>query len=77
MLPVKVFCMLSGNNMNGQCDTGKVIYAGHAAQAFGRAGSEPPLDVLTSVAGQQKVILGISQKQTGMFLNWNGERLDW
>ena len=55
---------------------GHVIYAGNAAQAFG-AGSEPPLDVLTSVAGQQKVILGISQKQTGMFLNWNGEKLDW
>lgn len=36
---------------------------------------EMPLDVLTSVAGQQKVILGLSQKQTGMFLNWNGKRL--
>ena len=38
---------------------------------------EKPLDVLTSVAGQQKVILGLSQKQTGMFLNWNGERLEY
>lgn len=38
---------------------------------------EKPLDVLTSVAGQQKVILGLSQKQTGMFLNWDGKRLDY
>ena len=36
-----------------------------------------PLDVLTSVAGQQKVIMGLSQKQTGMFLNWDGTKLDW
>lgn len=57
--------------------TGKLAFAGHAAQAFGRDGKEPPLDVLTSVAGQQKVILGISPKQSGMFLNWNGEKLDW
>ena len=55
--------------------TGKGAAAGNAAQEFG--GSAPPLDVLTSVAGQQKVILGISQKQTGMFLNWNGQKLDW
>lgn len=57
--------------------TVKLAFAGHAAQAIEHASSEPPLDVLTSVAGQQKVILGISQKQSGMFLNWNGEKLDW
>ena len=73
MLSVEVFCKLSVDRIL----TGRVPSAGHAAQAFGRAGSEPPLDVLTSVAGQQKVILGISQKQSGMFLNWNGEKLDW
>ena len=55
--------------------TGSLGYAGNASQTFG--GSAPPLDVLTSVAGQQKVILGISQKQSGMFLNWNGQKLDW
>jgi len=32
---------------------------------------------LTSVAGQQKVIMGLSQKQNGMFLNWDGTKLDW
>ncbi|KAL3158101.1 hypothetical protein ABBQ32_011704 [Trebouxia sp. C0010 RCD-2024] len=50
---------------------------GHASQAFDGGTSQPPLDVLTSVAGQRKVILGLSQKQNGMFLNWNGEKLDW
>lgn len=58
--------------------TSQVASAGNAAQEFGGSGhGGPPLDVLTSVAGQQKVILGISQKQSGMFLNWNGQKLDW
>ncbi len=48
---------------------------GNAAQGFG--GKNAPLDVLTSVAGQQKVIMGLSQKQNGMFLNWDGKKLDW
>lgn len=56
---------------------GKLAYAGHAAQGYDGGTSQPPLDVLTSVAGQRKVILGLSQKQSGMFLNWNGEKLDW
>jgi len=49
---------------------------GNAAQEFGSKNA-PPLDVLTSVAGQQKVIMGLSQKQNGMFLNWDGTKLDW
>lgn len=32
-----------------------------------------PLDVLTSVAGQQKVIMALTQKQTGKYLNWDGK----
>lgn len=49
---------------------------GNAAQEFGSKNA-PPLDVLTSVAGQQRVIMGLSQKQNGMFLNWDGKKLDW
>ncbi|DBA76074.1 TPA: hypothetical protein ACH3X1_009819 [Trebouxia sp. C0004] len=49
---------------------------GNAAQEFGGKNA-PPLDVLTSVAGQQRVIMGLSQKQNGMFLNWDGKKLDW
>ena len=52
-------------------------HAGNASQAYDGGSGQRPLDVLTSVAGQRKVILGLSQKQSGMFLNWNGERLDW
>ena len=36
-------------------------------------GGEPPLDVLTSVAGQQKVIMALTPKKTGQYLNWNGK----
>ena len=44
-----------------------MAYAGHAAQAF-VVQAVSTLDILPSIAGQQKVILGLSQEQTGMFL---------
>lgn len=35
------------------------------------SGGAPPLDVLTS--GQQKVIMALTPKNTGQYLNWNGK----
>lgn len=42
----------------------------NSSEAFGGA---PPLDVLTSVAGQQKVIMALTPTKTGQYLNWNGQ----
>lgn len=41
----------------------------NSSEAFGGA---PPLDVLTSVAGQQKIIMALTQEKTGQYLNWDG-----
>lgn len=53
-------------------DTGwvRIETGSNSSEAFGGA---PPLDVLTSVAGQQKIIMALTPDKTGQYLNWNGE----
>lgn len=53
-------------------DTGWVrTETGNTTETLGHGSA--PLDVLTSVAGQQKVIMALTQKQTGRYLNWDGK----
>ena len=53
-------------------DTGwvRTEMGSNSSEALGGA---PPLDVLTSVAGQQKIIMALTPKKSGQYLNWNGK----
>lgn len=52
-------------------DTGWVrTETGNTTEVLGKS---PPLDVLTSVAGQQKVIMALTPQHTGKYLNWDGK----
>jgi len=47
------------------------------SRAVGKLGDKPPLDPETSIAGQQKVIMGLTKDQNGQFLNYEGKKLDY
>ena len=40
-------------------------------------GGKPPLDPPTSIAGQHKVIMGLTSSQNGKYLDWEGRQMDY
>lgn len=50
---------------------------GNAAKELPEAGEGPPLDPHTSIAGQHKVINGLTTKDSGKFLSYDGSELQY
>lgn len=48
---------------------------GRAAE--GKLGDKAPLDPETSIAGQHKVIFGLTKGHNGQYLDWEGKKMDY
>ena len=46
-------------------------------KAAGKLGAKAPLDPATSIAGQHKVIMGLTKDQNGQYLNYKGQKMDY
>lgn len=46
-------------------------------KAEGKLGAKAPLDPATSIAGQHKVIMGLTKDQNGQYLNYEGQKMDY
>lgn len=40
-------------------------------------GGKPPLRPETSIAGQHKVIMGLTSSQNGQYLDWEGKKMEY